>query len=144
MDFSLALALLRQGHSIQRTGWNGNGLSLHLQEPDSNSKMTLPYIYLQYPAGPTYPTGARVPWVASQTDLLANDWVVVNQLPAKAAKTAQEPAKRPGRPKGATKARATPVRDPDAPYGRKRDGTPKSAPGRKKAAPADVSTPAAQ
>ena len=144
MDFSLALALLRQGHSIQRTGWNGKGLTLHLQVPDVNSKMTLPYIYLQYPAGPTYPTGARVPWVASQTDLLANDWVVVNQLPAKAPQTAQEPPKRRGRPKGSTKAKKATVRDPEAPYGRKLDGTPKAAPGRKKAAPADVSTPAAQ
>ena len=144
MDFSLALALLRQGHSIQRTGWNGNGLSLHLQEPDSNSKMTLPYIYLQYPAGSPYPTGARVPWLASQTDLLANDWGIVERTPAKAPQTAQEPAKRRGRPKGATKAKKATVRDPEAPYGRKRDGTPKAAPGRKKVAPADVSTPAAQ
>lgn len=144
MDFSLALALLRQGHSIQRTGWNGKGLTLHLQVPDVNSKMTLPYIYLQYPAGPTYPTGARVPWLASQTDLLANDWVVVNQLPAKAPQTAQEPAKRRGRPKGATKAKKAAVRDPEAPYGRKKDGTPKSAPGRKKVVPAEISAPAAQ
>lgn len=151
MDFSLALALLRQGHSIQRAGWNGKGLSLHLQEPEAASKMTLPYIYLQYPAGQTYPTGARVPWLASQTDLLANDWAIA--APATATvelirlpvvslpQTAQEPAKRRGRPKGATKAKRARVVDPEAPYGRKLDGTPKAAPGRKKAAPA---APAAQ
>ena len=144
MDFSLALALLRQGHLIRRTGWNGQDQTLHLQEPDLHSKMTMPYIYLEFPAGLDRDSRGRVPWLTSQTDLLANDWVIVERTPAKAAKTAQEPAKRPGRPKGAPKARATPVRDPDAPYGRKRDGTPKSAPGRKKAAPADVSTPAAQ
>ena len=144
MDFSLALALLRQGHSVRRDGWHGKDQNLHLQEPDLHSKMTMPYIYLEFPAGLDRDSRGRVPWVATQTDLLANDWVIVERTTAKAAKTAQEPAKRPGRPKGATKARATPVRDPDAPYGRKRDGTPKSAPGRKKAAPADVSTPAAQ
>lgn len=141
MDFSLALALLRQGHSIQRDGWNGKGLSLHLQEPDAHSKMTLPYIYLQYPAGPTYPTGARVPWLASQTDLLAYDWVIAKQTPAEAPKTAQEPAKRRGRPKGTPQARKPLVRDPEAPYGRKLDGTPRAAPGRKKAATV-VSAPA--
>lgn len=134
MDFSIALALLRQGHSIQRDGWNGKGLSLHLQEPDAHSKMTLPYIYLQYPAGSTYPTGARVPWLASQTDLLAYDWVVVERTPAKASQTAQERVKPARKGKGARKARAPLVRDPEAPYGRKMDGTPRAAPGRKKAA----------
>ena len=76
MDFSLALALLRQGHSIQRTGWNGKNQTLHLQESDS--KMTLPFIYLEFPAGSD--SRGRVPWTATQTDLLANDWMVVNQL----------------------------------------------------------------
>lgn len=46
-----------------------------LQVPDENSKMTLPYTYIEYPVGhAAYPKGARVPWTASQTDLLANDW----------------------------------------------------------------------
>jgi hypothetical protein len=37
--------------------------------------MTLPYIYIEYPKGhPAYPNGSRVPWLASQTDLLAEDW----------------------------------------------------------------------
>ena len=48
---------------------------LLLQTPDANSKMTLPYIYIEYPKGhPAYPLGSRVPWLASQTDILANDW----------------------------------------------------------------------
>lgn len=144
MDFSIALALLRQGHSIQRDGWNSKGLSLHLQEPDANSKMTLPYIYLQYPAVPTYPTGARVPWLASQTDLLAYDWVIVERAPAKAPKTAQERVKPARKGKGTSKARAPLVRDSEAPYGRKLDGTPRAAPGRKPVATVVISTPAAQ
>lgn len=43
-----------------------------------NKEMTLPYIYIEYPAGhPAYPKGSRVPWLASQTDLLADDWEIV-------------------------------------------------------------------
>ena len=128
MDFSIALALLKQGHSITREGWNGKGLSLHLQHPDAKSKMTLPYIYMECPVGSAYPN--RVPWLASQTDLLANDWVVI--APAKAPQTAQEAPKRRGRPKGASKASKPAQRDPEAPYGRKADGTPRKPPGRRK------------
>jgi hypothetical protein len=52
---------------------------LALQIPDINSKMTLPYIYIEYPAGhPAYPQGSRVPWLASQTDILAEDWETVD------------------------------------------------------------------
>lgn len=52
---------------------------LHMQTPDAHSKMTLPYIYIEYPNGhPAYPTGSRVPWLASQTDMLAEDWFVVH------------------------------------------------------------------
>ena len=132
MDFSIALALLKQGHSITREGWNGKGLSLRLQNPDANSKMTLPYVYLEYPVGGVYPKGARVPWLASQTDLLANDWVVIAQMPAKAPQTAQEAPKHRGRPKGASRASKPAQRDSEAPYGRKADGTPRKPPGRRK------------
>ncbi len=75
MTFSQALDLLKSGHAVSRTGWNGKGMWLALQRPDEHSKMTLPYLYLNYPEGSTaYPNGARVPWLASQTDLLSDDW----------------------------------------------------------------------
>ena len=52
---------------------------LALQIPDENSKMTLPYVYIEYPVGhPAYPQGSRVPWLASQTDLLSEDWELVD------------------------------------------------------------------
>ena len=78
MDFGNALRALKQGLRVQREGWNGKGMWLQLQKPDKNSKMTLPYIYIEYPVGSVaYPNGSRVPWLASQTDLLADDWTIV-------------------------------------------------------------------
>ena len=78
MDFGAALIALRAGHRVARSGWNGKGMWLKLQVPDENSKMSLPYIYIEYPEGhPAYPSGSRVPWLASQTDLLAEDWEIV-------------------------------------------------------------------
>jgi len=71
MDFGQALLLLKQGHRVARDGWNGKGMSLELQRPDMNSKMTLPYIFM------TTVQGQRVPWLASQTDMLAEDWAVL-------------------------------------------------------------------
>ncbi len=73
-----ALHALKQGKRVARSGWNGKGMWLLLQVPDAHSKMTLPYIYIEYPVGhPAYPDGSRVPWLASQTDLLAEDWTVL-------------------------------------------------------------------
>jgi hypothetical protein len=75
LNFGQALGWLKKGKAVYRSGWNGKGMWLQLQTPDANSKMTLPYIYIEYPKGhPAYPNGSRVPWLASQTDLLAEDW----------------------------------------------------------------------
>jgi hypothetical protein len=70
-DFGWALWQLKNGESVYRHGWNGKGQHLTLQEPDLNSKMTLPYIYIYTVQGDL------VPWLASQTDLLAEDWEVI-------------------------------------------------------------------
>ena len=75
--FSTALEFLKGGCKVARTGWNGKGMWLEMQRPDAHSKMTLPYIYLNYPPCDVYPQGARVPWLASQADLLADDWETV-------------------------------------------------------------------
>ena len=72
MDFGEAIKELRNGKKVCRSGWNGKGMWLCLQVPDKHSKMTLPYIYM-YTADKS-----QVPWVASQTDILAVDWQVVN------------------------------------------------------------------
>ena len=67
-DFKLALTLLREGLRATRAGWNGKGQYIELQVPDEHSKMKKPYIFI-HPVD-----GELVPWVASQSDLLAGDW----------------------------------------------------------------------
>ena len=71
MDIGSMISKLRNGQRCQREGWNGKGQFLELQVPDEHSKMTLPYIFI------TTVQGDRVPWLASQTDLLATDWQTV-------------------------------------------------------------------
>jgi hypothetical protein len=78
-DIGWAIKQLKYELRVRREGWNGKGMWLALQTPDENSKMTLPYIYIEYPQGhPAYPNGSRVPWLASQTDILAEDWEIVD------------------------------------------------------------------
>lgn len=72
-DFGWALSALKNGLRVCRKGWNGKGIWIQLRTPDSSSKMTLPYIYIEYPKG------CRVPWLASQTDLLSEDWQVFQE-----------------------------------------------------------------
>lgn len=71
MNFGQAIEVLKQGKKVARAGWNGKGMHLELQRPDAHSKMTLPYIYM-YTA-----QGDNVPWLASQTDMLSEDWTTV-------------------------------------------------------------------
>lgn len=77
MDFGQALNELKRGGKIARSGWNGKGMWVELQTPGEFSKMTLPYLYLNYPPNSRNTPGARVPWLASQTDILAEDWAVI-------------------------------------------------------------------
>lgn len=82
MTFGEALEALNNGVSVARKGWNGKGIYIKLQTPDANSKMTLPYIYIVTNGlvtdNPNAPKGT-VPWIASQTDMLAEDWEIVEE-----------------------------------------------------------------
>lgn len=63
-----AVKQLHNGSKVCRSGWNGKDMYLELQVPDAHSKMTLPYVYMRTAQGDL------VPWLCSQTDLLATDW----------------------------------------------------------------------
>lgn len=73
MDFGEALSHLRRDNAVTRSGWNGQGMWIRLQVPDEHSKMRRPYLYMR-PVD-----GDLVPWVASQSDLLAFDWELVEE-----------------------------------------------------------------
>ena len=70
MEFGKAIEALKEGKMVAREGWNGKGMYLELQVPDEHSKMSLPYIWMWTACE------NRVPWLASQTDVLATDWII--------------------------------------------------------------------
>ena len=70
-DIGWAVTQLRNQKRVVRKGWNGKGMWLELQVPGDLSKMTLPYVYMRTAQGDL------VPWLCSQTDLLAMDWETV-------------------------------------------------------------------
>ncbi|MFY0521421.1 DUF2829 domain-containing protein [Lysinibacillus sp. UGB7] len=80
MNFGQAIEALKNGQQVARKGWNGKGIFIELQVPDTHSKMTHPYIYIDTTGLQTDNANApksRVPWLASQTDMLSEDWEVV-------------------------------------------------------------------
>lgn len=80
MNFGEAIEALKDGKKVARKGWNGKGIFIELQVPDDYSKMTHPYIFIDTTGLMTENKEApkdRVPWLASQTDMLSNDWKVV-------------------------------------------------------------------
>jgi hypothetical protein len=88
-DFSTALRLLREGKRISRLGWNGKGMWLVLVpgstitvsagRPLGDAAPELVGEQIAYRPHIDIKTvdGEIVPWVASQSDLLAYDWVIV-------------------------------------------------------------------
>ena len=68
LTFGVALERLKRGKLMSRAGWNRIGMWIELQVPDTFSKMKQPYLFIT-PCPRTV-----VPWVASQADLLAEDW----------------------------------------------------------------------
>ncbi len=71
MDFGEAFNALKADEKVTRRGWNGKGMWLGLQKPGSGNPMLSPFIYM-CPVG-----GNLVPWLASQTDMLGEDWETV-------------------------------------------------------------------
>jgi len=86
MSFSSALAWLKGGDKVARKGWNGKGMFLFLVNGSRFQVNRAPLLGI-YPEGHAVDYHAHidmktaqgyvVPWVASQADLLAEDWFIL-------------------------------------------------------------------
>jgi len=85
-NFEFALIQLKQGKRVARSGWNGKGMFLFLVQGSTFqvNRAPLNQFYeegteVNYHAHIDMRTadGTIVPWLASQTDMLAEDWEVV-------------------------------------------------------------------
>lgn len=72
LTFGDALVAMEAGARCEREGWNGRYMWIAIQHPDPDSKMTEPYIYMRTSSG------ALIPWLASQADMLARDWIILS------------------------------------------------------------------
>jgi hypothetical protein len=83
MDFGIALQGLKDGKKVIRKGWNGKNMFLFLVS-GSKFEVNRPPLLGIYEAGTVInyqphidmktAQGTVVPWLASQSDLLASDW----------------------------------------------------------------------
>lgn len=74
-SFSVALMLMKDGIRVARQGWDGRNTYLFLVNNGRFGKGDvglLPFIVMKTAQG------GFVPWLASQTDLIEEDWVVVD------------------------------------------------------------------
>jgi len=87
MHFGEALQQIKQGRRVARRNWNGKGMFLFLV-PGSRFTVNRPPLLGIYPEGTEInyrphidmktADGQVVPWVASQSDLIEEDWVIVD------------------------------------------------------------------
>lgn len=83
MHFGQALHYLKHGERVRRAGWNGKGMFIFLVQ-GSTFKVSRPPLLgiyeegteIRYHAHVDMKTadGMVVPWLCSQTDMLAEDW----------------------------------------------------------------------
>lgn len=71
MDFGDALKRLKAGYRIARDGWNGRGMYIYLdQSPRGLDGMEYEPCIVMFTANGLHQPG----WLASQADMLADDW----------------------------------------------------------------------
>lgn len=89
-NFSFALQYIKNNKRVRRAGWNGKNMFIFLV-PGSTFTVNRPPLLGIYPEGTVIEYHAHidmktaqgyvVPWLASQADLLANDWEIAEDNP---------------------------------------------------------------
>lgn len=86
MNIGDAISAMKNGEKVARKGWNGKGMFLFLV-PGSTFKVNRAPLLGIYPEGTEINYQSHidmktadntvVPWLASQSDILAEDWEIV-------------------------------------------------------------------
>lgn len=78
-DFGQAIENMKLGYNMQRQGWNGKGMHVYLEEgrhlpiaagAGHGTTRVYDQVFVMYTAQGTHQAG----WLASQADMLAEDW----------------------------------------------------------------------
>ena len=83
LTFGGALEFLKKGYKVARAGWNGKGMWLVLIhgwdiEEESSLRCDIDELETSPWIGMKTADNKFVPWVTSQADVLAEDWVLVS------------------------------------------------------------------
>ena len=85
MEFGKAIELMKQGKRVKRNGWNGKNQYIELASNISyvNSKneiINVNHLNIGNQAIAFVGTsGVQLGWLASQADMLADDWILVEE-----------------------------------------------------------------
>lgn len=83
MDFGKAIQLLKEGKRIQRKGWNGKNQYIELATNISYKNANGELVNVEHNAIGNRTiafigtSGVQLGWLASQADMLAEDWKIV-------------------------------------------------------------------
>lgn len=83
MDFGRAIQLLKEGRKVQREGWNGKNQYIELAMCISYTNADGIIVNVEHDAigncaiAFVGTSGVQLGWLASQADMLANDWRIV-------------------------------------------------------------------
>lgn len=85
LTFGDAITVLKKGQRVARSGWNGKGMWLFLIQGSNDIAKLHGYGFGEYEGEPTFVDAVFMktvdnklaPWLASQTDVLAEDWLIL-------------------------------------------------------------------